>query len=90
MLSLQDCLDLSDLTEEEIGAIADHEHVPPVVAAELGNTLLKTTAGRCLLKLYLLDNIEQAREAGQFDKARRLDALYRRFEDEHQAPPVLQ
>lgn len=90
MLSLQDCVDFSDLSEDEIDAIAEHEHVPPIVAAELGSTLLRTKAGACLIKLYLLDNIERARRIGQFDKARRLDALLRRFEREHPGVPVLQ
>lgn len=83
MLSLQECLDFSDLSEEEVEAIAEHEHVPEIVAAEIGNTLLKTKAGICLIKLYLLENIEHARSLGQFDKAKRLDALYRRFHYEH-------
>ncbi len=83
MLSLQECIDFSDLSEEEIEAIAEHEHVPEIVAAELGATLLQTASGVCLIKLYLLENIEQARARGKFDKARRLEALYRRFDREH-------
>jgi hypothetical protein len=83
MLSLQECLDFSDLSEDEIEAIAEHEHVPEIVAAEIGATLLQTTSGVCLIKLYLLENIEQARARKQFDKARRLEALYRRFDQAH-------
>ncbi|MBI3141046.1 MAG: hypothetical protein HYZ19_04195 [Rhodocyclales bacterium] len=89
MLSLQECLDLSGLSEEEIEAIAEHEHVPEIVAAEIGNTLLQTKAGICLIKLYLLENVEHARCLGQFEKAKQLDALYRRFDSEHPgAAPV--
>lgn len=83
MLSLQDCIDFSDLSEDEIGAIAEHEHVPEIVAAEIGATLLQSTSGVCLLKLYLLENIEQARALGHFEKAARLEKLYRRFDREH-------
>ncbi|MFZ5464075.1 MAG: hypothetical protein ACOZCP_04255 [Pseudomonadota bacterium] len=90
MLSLQECFDLSDLSEDEIEAIAEHEHVPPIIAAELGTTLLKTKTGMCLLKVYLLEAIEKARLAGDFDKAERLDSIYSRFEREHPAPRVLQ
>ena len=61
MLSLQECIDFSDLSKDEIEAIAEHEHVPEIVAAEIGATLLQTTSGVCLIKLYLLENIEQAR-----------------------------
>lgn len=83
MLSLQECIDFSDLSEDEIEAIAEHEHVPEIVAAEIGATLLQTTSGVCLIKLYLLENIEHARARGQFDKARRLEVLYRSFDREH-------
>lgn len=81
MLSLQKCIDFSDLSEDEIEAIA--EHVPEIVAAGAGATLLQTTSGACLVKLYLLEHIEQARSRGQFEKAVLLEALYRRFNREH-------
>lgn len=83
MLSLQECIDFSDLSKDEIEAIAEHEHVPEIVAAEIGATLLQTTSGVCLIKLYLLENIEHARARNQFDKASRLEKLYRRFDQEH-------
>lgn len=83
MLSLQECIDFSDLSEDEIEAIAEHEHVPEIVAAEIGSSLLQTNSGVCLIKLYLLENIEHARSRRQFDKARRLEKLYRRFDREH-------
>lgn len=37
MLSYQDCLAFCGLEEEEIAAIAQHEHIPIIVAAELGH-----------------------------------------------------
>ena len=37
MLTLQDCIELSELSEEEILAIAEHEHIPEMLAIELGN-----------------------------------------------------
>ena len=83
MLSLQECIDFSDLSEDEIEAIAEHEQVPEIVAAEIGNTLLQTRSGVCLIKLYLLENLERARSLGHFEKARQLDVLYRRFDREH-------
>ena len=32
MLTYEDCLELSDLTEEEIEAISEHEHLPEMAA----------------------------------------------------------
>ena len=34
MLTIQDCIELSELTEEEILAIAEHEHIPEMAAIE--------------------------------------------------------
>ena len=42
MLTLEDCIELSDLSEEEILAIAEHEHIPEMVAVELGAYLVHT------------------------------------------------
>ena len=39
MLTYEDCVSLSGLTREEIEAIAEHEHIPAIVAAELANYL---------------------------------------------------
>ena len=36
MLTYEDCVGLTDLEAEDIEAIAQHEHVPEIVAAELG------------------------------------------------------
>ena len=36
MLTIQDCIALCDLTEDEVEAIAEHEHIPEMLAAELG------------------------------------------------------
>jgi len=83
MLSLDDCLEFSNCSHDEIDAIAEHEHVPDVVAAEIGNMLLKSSAGVCLLKLYMIENIEHAYERRQYDKAMQLETLYRRFDRDH-------
>jgi hypothetical protein len=37
MITIDDCIGLSGLTEDEVDAIAEHEHLPEIVAAELGN-----------------------------------------------------
>jgi len=64
MLTYEDCLALSDLTEDEVRAIAEHEHVPELVAMELGNYLLHCDDGIPRLKRILLDDLEAARARG--------------------------
>jgi hypothetical protein len=47
MLTLQDCIELSELTKEEILAIARHEHIPEIAALELGHYLVQTPEASC-------------------------------------------
>lgn len=35
MLTIQDCIDMCRLTEEEIAAVAEHEHVPDTIALKM-------------------------------------------------------
>jgi hypothetical protein len=46
MVTLKECIDLSGLEEDAVEAIALHEHVPAIVAAELGRGWLGTSDGR--------------------------------------------
>jgi len=86
MLSLHDCFAFSELTDEEVRVIADHEHLPEIVAAELGNGLLHSDGGVSMIKAYMLDCIEHARRGGHFDRADALYAVYRRFDASHPTP----
>ena len=45
---------------ERIRAIAEHEHIPEVIAAELGQELLKATGGIAEIQRILEENLEVA------------------------------
>lgn len=79
MLSYQDCVELSDLTEEEIEAIAQHEHLPEMAALELGSYLVHTAEGVPMIKRIILDDIEEERRRGHEDKALGLKLVLKRF-----------
>lgn len=83
MLSLEDCLEFSDLATPEIEAIARHEHVPMVVAAEMGCQLLKTEQGIRCLECMILECAESARSHGHGDEATRYLSLYHEFHALH-------
>lgn len=89
MLSLDECIAMSGLTEEDIAIIAEHEHLPLIVAAELGHTLLKTPKGIFTLKGYIADVLAQAKLAGKLDKAKRVNLVLTRFNAAHPLPRVL-
>ena len=45
MITLEDCIGLCGLTEEEVLAIAEHEHLPEVAATALAQYLLSHEHG---------------------------------------------
>jgi hypothetical protein len=72
MLSLEDCLGLCALREDEVAAIAEHEHIPFMAALELGHYLCHTEGGARRIKRMILDDIAAARDAGDFVHVARL------------------
>ena len=83
MLCYQDCVELSDLTEEEIEAIAQHEHLPEMAALELGSYLVHTAEGIPMIKRIILDDIEEARRRGHDQKALQVKLVLKHFVDTH-------
>lgn len=79
MLSLHDCLSLSDLTEDEILAIAEHEHIPEIAALEFGNFLLHTTTGEIRIREMIEDDIADAERRGDRPHATVLRTVLDRF-----------
>jgi hypothetical protein len=62
MLTWEDCIGLVELSEEEIAAIAQHEHLTQLAALELGNYLVEHE-GCQKIRRMLLDDIESAHRA---------------------------
>ncbi|HYH19728.1 MAG TPA: hypothetical protein VD995_14030 [Azospirillum sp.] len=60
MLTIEDCIALSDLSEAEIDAIAEHEHLPEMLAVELGCCLEHDPEGRRRIAAFIRDDIERA------------------------------
>ncbi|MFN0316678.1 MAG: hypothetical protein ACKVQA_16775 [Burkholderiales bacterium] len=83
MLTLQDCIELSGLTEEEVLAIAEHEHIPEIIAAELGNYLIQTPAGEKRVKAMIADDMRAARERGDHKHLLELKLCLRHYLEHH-------
>ncbi len=83
MLTLDDCIALCELTEEEITAIAEHEHLPMIVAAELGSYLIQGPDGALRIKRIILDDILAADRAGDSTHALTLKLVLRHFVERH-------
>ena len=83
MLTLQDCVALCDLSEEEILAIAHHEHLPEIAAAELGNYLVHAPGGELRIKSMIRDDLAEARAGGDHARELALKLMLCRFIREH-------
>jgi hypothetical protein len=83
MLSYEDCLVMSELTEAEVEAIAAHEHVPEIVAAELGNYLVHSDRGVPSIKRIIHDDIEAARARGDRQRVLHLKLVLKHFIENH-------
>jgi hypothetical protein len=70
MLRLEDCLALCELSEGEVLAIAHHQRLPEIAAAELGSYLLRAPQGEMRIKAIIRDDIAEAGACG--DRAREL------------------
>jgi hypothetical protein len=85
MLSLEDCIALSGLTEAEILAIAEHEHIPEIAAAELGNYLARSADGRLAIKSMIRDDIRAAEARGERDRVLALKLVLRNYVSQRRA-----
>lgn len=83
MLTIVDCIALSDLTEEEVDAIAEHEHLPEIVAVEMGCWMVHSPSGERRIKRMIVDDIEAARARGDFAHSAKLKLVLQHFVEEH-------
>lgn len=83
MLTWTDCVDLSELSEDEIDAIAQHEHVPEMIALEMGNYLIHTPAGERRVKAMIRDDIRLAESEGKADRVAMLRLVLRHYLEHH-------
>lgn len=83
MLTYEDCLAFCDLTEDEIEAIAEHEHIPAIVAMELGQYLVQSEDGIRKIKRIILDDIAAAQQNKEQNRYLVLKATLQHFVDTH-------
>jgi len=72
MISLEDCVALCGLTEEEILAIAEHEQLPQIEAAALAQYLLRGEGGSDLIRDIIMDDIRAAQRTGERERVKSL------------------
>ena len=85
MLTFDDCVALCELSEEEIRAVAEHEHLPQIVALELGHYLMRGPDGELLVSHMFIDDIRAAERRGDPAHAAMLKRALRQFVEQHDA-----
>jgi hypothetical protein len=83
MLTLEDCIEMSDLTEEEVLAIAEHEHIPAIAAAAMAHYLVHRPDGEMCVKAMIRDDICKAAEQGDKIHELTLKMVLRHFIGQH-------
>ena len=89
MLTLDECIGMSGLTDDEIAVISERRRLPAIVAVEVGHTLLQTPKGKFILRGYISDLLAKAKVAGRHEKAKHLDRVLTQFNAKHPTPRVL-
>ena len=83
MITLQDCIGLCGLKEPEVLAIAEHEHVPEIVAASLASSHLKRDHVVDGVRHMIIEDVRSAHERGDLRHVHELLVCLKNFLDEH-------
>ena len=83
MLTIRDCIDLCQLTEGEVAAIAGHEHAADAIALEMGNYLCINADGEHRLSCMIIKDIEKARVHDNLAHAAKLRLVLQHFLERH-------
>jgi hypothetical protein len=85
MITFEDCLAFCELSEDEIDAIAEHEHLTETVALEMGTYVIRAPDGQLCIKRFIVDDISAALARGDIAHAALLKQTLRRFIEKHPA-----
>jgi hypothetical protein len=83
MISLDDIMDMTDLTREEIAAVAEHEGLPDVSASTLADYMMHLHHGPQMVLRMISEDIRAALRRDDVDHARDLYAVLHHFVATH-------
>jgi hypothetical protein len=83
MISLSDCIALCGLREAAVLAIAEHEHVPEIVATSIAHKLMAKKLGPLHVRDMIRDDIRDAVARDDLGHARELLAVVHHFLKDH-------
>jgi hypothetical protein len=83
MISLEDCIALCGLDQDEIDAICEHEHIGEIPAAALASYLLHQKRGAERIRTMIIDDIHASLDRDDVKHASELVAVLRHFLHDH-------
>jgi hypothetical protein len=83
MISIEDCIAMCGLTQEEVLAIAEHEHVPEIVATSIASSLMNCDCGPQCVRDMIRDDIRESIGRGELEHAHKLLHTLRHFLEQH-------
>ncbi len=83
MIALEDIIGMCGLSEAEVEAIAEHEHVPEVAAAALASYLMHRHRGPAHVQTMICEDIRDAIRRGDVAHAGDLFMALRSFVAQH-------
>ena len=83
MINLDDVMDMTDLTHEEIAAVAEHESLPDVNAAALAEYMMHSYKGPQAVARMIAEDLRAALHRDDKEHARELFAVLQHFIAEH-------
>lgn len=83
MISMDDIVGMTDLTEEEVAAIAEHEHMAMAPAAALADYLMHHHKGPAEVQRMICEDIRAALHRDDLDHAKALFGALHHYMSEH-------
>jgi len=84
MITIVDRLGLCDLDEEEeVEAVAQHKHIPVIVAIEMVEKLVHETDGLPKIRQMIVDGLVQAQNIGHEKEIKHWQCVLQRFDENH-------
>jgi hypothetical protein len=79
MITPEEIVEMTDLTPDEVAAIAEHEHTTDVLAASMVEYLMHKHGGPQAINRMICEDIRAALHANDFAHARKLYGTLRNF-----------
>ncbi len=83
MLTYEDCLEMCELNQEEVDAIAEHEHLQRIQAIAKAEYLVHRDGGERMIRKMIIDDIHHAHELGDLSHEQDLKHVLALFITSH-------